>query len=718
MEFYERLKDKRGDDFELEKCIKDTVSKLKSVGTGRNHPGMLLGKIQSGKTRGFLGVIALAFDEGFDVAIVLTKGTKTLAKQTVERISNDFEEFRQEDKIEVYDIMSVPALSTWEVEQHKIVFVVKKEARNLQRLMKLLCDTQPLLKSRRVLIVDDEADFASVRFTKKKGKADVEQGKIAEQLDDLRRTLINSSYLQVTATPYSLYLQPEKYSPTAGSNFTYEPKRPAFTELLPIHSAYVGGDHYFGEHTEDDPEFYLWFPVDDSEISALKKEDRRRIRADEILTTPRVEALRHAIVAFIVGAIVRRNQQTRLNDRPKKYAMIVHVETARSSHAWQQIVVEEIIEALKVAIKTDEKILDTVLDDAIDDLEKSVLAGNLTMPDRNIVRQEFIDALHKGGVVVEKVNSDNDVMALLDENAELKLRTPYNIFIGGQILDRGITIPNLISFYYGRSPKRMQQDTVLQHSRMYGARPKDDLAVTRFFTTPANYQALSNIHQFDSALRYAFEVKAHDRGVAFVHRDAKKRIVPCSPSKILLSNIRGIKPGGRWVPIGFQSLPKTRIQNTIAALDALILKTEVSESEVRSIELSNAIEIIDKIESTLIFEEVGYGFDWNSFRAAIEYFSKIAAPKSESGNVFILSAVDRSIARVRAGGRFSNAPDTKQQAATVQHAAQNLPALVLLRQNGDRDGGWAGYPFWWPVLIAPQNTHASIFAANVADDEE
>ena len=716
MDFYQRLKSKRGDDEALEKCIRDCVQSLKTIGTERNHPGMLLGKIQSGKTRGFLGVIALAFDEGFDVAIVLTKGTKTLAKQTVERISSDFEEFRKEDAIEVYDIMSVPALSTWEVEEHKLVFVVKKEYRNLERLMKLFRETQPLLLKKKTLIVDDEADFASIRFAKKKGKDEIEQGRIAEQLDDLRRTLSDSAFLQVTATPYSLYLQPEGYTAAPDKNFTYEPKRPAFTELLPIHAAYVGGDHYFGEHSEEDPEYYLWYPVDDNELAALKKEDRRRVKTDEILTTPRVEALRHGVVSFLVGAIIRRYQQTQANNRPKKYAMIVHVETARASHSWQQTVVEEIIEAIKQAITTKEPVLDSLLDDALSDLEKSVAAGGLTPPDRDFVKQHLVDALMKGGVVIEKVNSDNDVMALLDEKAELKLRTPYNIFIGGQILDRGITIPNLISFYYGRSPKRMQQDTVLQHSRMYGARPKDDLTVTRFYTTSANYKALSDIHQFDSALRYAFEVGAHDRGVAFVHKDSTNRVVPCAPSKILLSNIRGVKPGGRWLPIGFQSRPKSYIRGIVEQLDALILNGHTSETDVRRIGLNSTIEIVDLIEKTMKFEEDGYDFDWNSYRAAIEYYSKIIAPRPEAGNVYLLAATDRSIVRQREGGRFSNAPDTKQQASLVQTAALNLPAIVLLRQNGEKEQGWGGYPFWWPVLFAPLNSNASVFASSVLDD--
>ncbi len=70
--------------------------------------------------------------------------------------------------------------------------------------------------------------------------------------------------------------------------------------------------------------------------------------------------------------------------------------------------------------------------------------------------------------MVTKVNSEEDVMNLLDDQGQLKLRTPLNIFIGGQILDRGITVANLIGFFYGRSPKKFQQDTVLQHSRMFG----------------------------------------------------------------------------------------------------------------------------------------------------------------------------------------------------------------------------------------------------------
>lgn len=67
---------------------------------------MLHGKIQSGKTRAFVGVIARAFDRGFDIAIVFTKGTKTLSAQTVVRLGSDLREFIDEDEILVFDRLS------------------------------------------------------------------------------------------------------------------------------------------------------------------------------------------------------------------------------------------------------------------------------------------------------------------------------------------------------------------------------------------------------------------------------------------------------------------------------------------------------------------------------------------------------------------------------------------------------------------------------------
>jgi len=57
--FYQTIIQARNDSQELQQCIQETIHKLRSAQTEVDRPGMLLGKIQSGKTRAFIGIIAL-----------------------------------------------------------------------------------------------------------------------------------------------------------------------------------------------------------------------------------------------------------------------------------------------------------------------------------------------------------------------------------------------------------------------------------------------------------------------------------------------------------------------------------------------------------------------------------------------------------------------------------------------------------------------------------
>ena len=276
--FYNSLTSKREDDQALKLCIEETVSNLLTSDTSLKKPGILLGKIQSGKTKAFLGVIALAFDSGYDITIILTKGTKALAEQTLKRLHEDFGSFEDDSKVQVHDIMYFPKnLVPYELSQ-KLIIVAKKETNNLKRVLAALTETYPDLKNKKVLIVDDEADFASISFHKEKDSGIIEQGKIAKQIDEIRTRVEQSDFLQVTATPYSLYLQPGIEDCKDG---LFPPKRPAFTVLLPIHKDYVGGDYYFVEsENKDSPASYVYEEVSIEELEALKasktkKSDRR-----------------------------------------------------------------------------------------------------------------------------------------------------------------------------------------------------------------------------------------------------------------------------------------------------------------------------------------------------------------------------------------------------------------------------------------------------------
>jgi hypothetical protein len=602
------------------------------------------------------------------------------------------------------------------MQEQKLIVVAKKEHNNMRRLIDLFTKSHPELRGKRVLVVDDEADFASIRFAKKKGTDEIDQGKIANQMDELRRELTRPSFFQVTATPYALYLQPDEYEAPTGANLTFEPKRPAFTKIVPVHEAYVGGDQYFGDHDEGVPEFYLWHAVEQDELDALKKEDKRRFSIDDVLTTPKVKALRSALANFVTAGAIRRLQQKADGQRPKHYAMIVHVETARSAHAWQHRVTQAILDRMKEAIIKKDPIADKLIDAAVADLRRSVEAEGLSVPDRDSLIKEIREAFQKGAVATEKVNSDNAVEALLDENAELKLRTPYNVFIGGQILDRGITVPNLLGFYYGRSPKKMQQDTVLQHARMYGARPRPDLAVTRFYTTASNHAALKRIHEFDSALRDAFMNGAQDRGVAFILKDITGRVSPCAPGKVLMSDLTPLRPGRAFLPVGFQTKSKTAIAKAVEKIDRLVPAAASNTDTPIKVSTDVAIQLIGLIQSTLEDSEVD-PFDWKAMRGAIEYYSRIAAPEVDRGNCWLLAATDRDIARIRQGGRFSNAPHTKQQEAIVSRMGDRLPFLMLFRQKGSSEKEWRDAPFWWPVLFPPLKSAPAIFAASAREQE-
>jgi hypothetical protein len=708
--FYDQLASKRGDPPELRAAVEKVVGQLQKEATSTKRPGILLGRVQSGKTRAYLGVIARAFDKGYDVAVILTKGTKSLAEQTLSRVKDDFVEFEAADQIAVFDIFSVPELTPYEL-THKLVFVVKKEDDNLRRLLDLFQRRFPELQNRSVLIIDDEADLASVSARRIGGVSTA--GIISRQIDKLRDSVTNSAFLQVTATPYSLYLQPEDEIVVNG-NSLFRPKRPAFTVILPTHSKYVGGDEYFEKSSDaDSPAFYFFREVPMQERDALKKEDRRRLQIDRVLSEKNAAVLRDAIVTFLVGGAIRRIQQRTSAQRPQKYSFLFHTEQSRTSHEWQQRVAVAIRDTLVDQAREDSPLFNELVRAAYVDLRRSIELEGVVLPSIEEVKTAVVDSLITGQLMITKVNSDNEIKKLLAADGQLKLRTPFNMFIGGQILDRGITISNLIAFYYGRNPNRFQQDTVLQHSRMYGARSTADLGVTRFYAPQHVYQIMRRIHEFDGALRGAFESGAHEQGVYFIQRDTSDRLIPCSPNKLLFSDVVSIRPGRRLVLSGFQTVSRSVGTKNLLALDNRITALAGSSEEPVLISVRDAVDLIELAYKNLEFDE-STDDDRQAHVVALEHLSRTCKNPTLKDKVWLLAAKERNVSRYREEGRFSNAPDTKQQKDLARTKAQDIPVLMLLRQNGDEEKGWRGLPFWWPVILTARSAATVIFATDEA----
>jgi hypothetical protein len=722
--FYSGFRAKRrGDDLvygpDERACIEPTVTRLLQIPTTARNPGVLLGLIQSGKTKTFLGAIALAFDNGYDVAVILTKPTTALARQTYRRVAKEFAEFIDADQAKVHDILELPErLTQFELNQ-KLIFVVKKQTDNLDRLKEALLITYPQLSQKRILVVDDEADNASIGYVNDKALG-IRLRTIADKIDDLRQHLPAASFLQVTATPYSLYLQPED-SPVRGLDLA--PVRPTFTQLVPVHQDYVGGRFYFEDSRDPtSPARFVFRPTSSDELKVLKQPDARRFKLHECLTSPKVAALRTALVTFVTGGCLRRIQDERAQRRPKRFAFLFHTEASKAAHTWQESVVVQFDEYLQAEARARSDLLHALVQASYDDIAQSVQAANQPLPAFDEVWNRVVSALTGGELMITKVNSEAQIASLLDDDGQLKLRTPLNIFIGGQILDRGVTIANLIGFYYGRDPQRFQQDTVLQHSRMYGFRPPEDCAVTRFYTAPHIYAAMRRMHEADTALRERILAAGDDQSVTFIELDDQGTIIPCSPAKILASNITTLRPHRRVLPVGFQTDFKIRLEGITKSIDTRVdsilgrLPAPGENPEPVDVSLEDAIDLLERVDPTFEQFEPGYEDRWSldEYRAILRHLSESSPNPHTRGRVFLLVRTGRNLSRTVSSGshaEFSDAPDTTRTEGDVaRRVATDLPVLMLIRQEGRAQQGWRDCPFWWPVVVTPENMRTTLFA--------
>lgn len=667
-------------------CIQEVVDELQNSATSFEHPGMLLGKIQSGKTNGFLGIIAESFDRGYDITLVLTKGTKPLAQQTVQRISAEFKSLIDNEEVIVFDIMNYSSLTRPD-KKKKIIIIAKKEIKNLERVEAFFIDNREM-QDKTILLVDDEADMASIRFAKKRATDEYEQGAIAQKMDSLRRIVPNISFLQVTATPYALYLQPEDYDPAL-----YLPKRPRFTKVLPTHSAYVGGDDYFGAHTANDYRNKLYIEVPHDEQNSLRVRYSSAVEIEDVWTTPNISTLRKAVFTFLLGATIRKMQDIATVPKPK-FSMIIHNDTQRASHKLQETTVKNIISAFETGLKNNSSETTALFNECFDDLAESVLLQSGTKISKTKTLNSFKLDIIEGDNIVQVVNSDAQVATLLDPiTAELKLRTLANIFIGGSLLDRGITIPALLSFFYGRNPAQMQADTVLQHSRMYGARPKPDLAVTRFFTSNNIHKRLKLINEADNKLRDTIE-NDQNASVIFIESDRRRGVIPCSPSKIAVSEVVTLGAVDYFSPTGFDTKPAN---SALSALNAKLLKYD--NGELTSIPIKDAIEIIDLAKRAFILDKQNT-FRWEALTDLINYFSK-------NGKIKLFVRTNRKVNR-RSADKSGKSIVGGKEIRDKLAVPRSEPALVIVRQE---PGDWSGLTqFWWPVLVTPTDSKTCLYA--------
>ncbi|MCQ2226503.1 MAG: Z1 domain-containing protein [Bacteroidales bacterium] len=725
----------------MKNCVENTVDALLQDCENATWPVLLLGKIQCGKTNTFEQIIALAFDRGIDVCIVMTKGTKTLATQTQQRFDEDYACFKdrqiigQKGVVKTFDVLDnfkKNGLQESICNKAKIVIVCKKEKTNLDHLKSLFTTKSPYLKKKKVLVVDDEADFASCNFRSVRGVKSM--AKITKQISEFLQIPTYCRFLQVTATPYALYLQPDGYI-TLDNDSNISPKfKPRHTELVPVHSKYIGGEQYFVESENPESMYsHLFVPVEPKCIEVMGKRNARY--TNNGIASMNIQGLTRSIICYFMAAAIRSIQEEK-KGKECYTSCLIHLDTGKNAHEWQDDLIDRVINDIRTWIlskTTGQEVVDLRLADMMvqtyNDFAESNKKGcvegliDVKMPSIDAIKERMSRIFSTNDYRVQIVNSDNDVASCLNEKGQLELTATANIFIGGSILDRGITIDNMLCFFYGRDPKNFQMDTVLQHARMYGSRSKEDMAVMRFHTTRFIYDILKKINEIDEELRLQLMQMKHDDDEQgnfkpeFIGYDS--HIKPCASQKIKLTNVALIKPHKRILPIGFQTGPKTSISKTIATIDDMIKNYNgFVKDSFFDMDVDTAKNIIRKIRSTYIYEDtkvctynVGMEWDENEMLAAIDY--SIQGDTKEK-KVIVHYVDNRNMGRIRENGNYIDAPDDgRTDTAPSRQVASDYPVLMLIRQNGkDGETGWRDTPFYWPVLIVPERIGKSMYALN------
>lgn len=638
--------------------------------------------------------------------------------------------------ISVWDILDLykrGGLSDYQLNDpaNKFIIVVKKENTNLKDLNELF-EQSELMRSKKVLVCDDEADFASRNYYQRKGKIDLMR--IAEHIENFIKLPHFCRYLQITATPYSLYLQPDGTVQLREGDEA-SPWLPRYTGLVPIHAKYIGGKQYY-EDSQDEKSMYscLFQSVDPQCMEILS--NRNEWYLDSNVHSANLGPLNYAVVSYLFAAAIRTIQKKKKSNERYFSSCLIHCEIAKQNHQWQAEIITGIIESIKHAFldkgNADLHILD-LESDAYESFKHSNQLGNKeglideNFPSFGEVEAEVKRILQYNDYTINVVNSEEPgrVATMLNDKGQLRLEQSLNFFIGGSILDRGITIDNMLCFFYGRDPKKFQMDTVLQHARMYGAREKADMACTRFFTTDEIYDVLKTMNEFDEYLYQYLKantdtVQTDDFTSIVIGYD--KRVKPTAQNKYTPANTKVLKPGQRILPIGFQTGDAQTIGNTIKKIDKLIASCEgfkdvTEDNPFFMMDYATAAEIVKLASSALLYgeeyENMERQWDQNEMLTALDHCTF-----DTDGLIYCLYRKNRNASRERDHSRqnktrWIDAPDDgRTDLPMSREKAVDRPVLMLLRQNGDVAQGWRGTPFYWPLLLLPQNMQSGIFTVN------
>lgn len=434
--------------------------------------GLVYGRIQSGKTRAMIISAALAFDNKFQVIVVITSNNNRLVEQT----HRDFQSGLP-GSIRVYSKAHFKqetgqAKQILESGNGGVVIIAQKARTRLDQAIDFLKNIGA--KEYSAIIFDDEGDQATLDTNVLKRSTRnplIPPSRIHQLIHDpgihsLREALPRHVFVSVTGTPSGIVLQ----------NIDNK-SRPSFIELLEPGKNYVGGETFFSEANPEKNK--LVSLIDENERVELLEGDRGELP----------EGLKSAIRFFLLAAATAAKKGWPEDD--KGYKFLCHPSVKIKEHEKVAELVRKYLVDLTGAFTNNQHHLYNDLKASYESVKKQVS----DIPPLDSLLATISRYFNSREVLILNTNTTGD---------ELNYSKYFNFLIGGNTLGRGLVIKNLLTTYYVRESKITQMDTMYQHARMFGYR-KSTLPYTRVFLPPQLYEKFRQIYISDEELRKFIE---------------------------------------------------------------------------------------------------------------------------------------------------------------------------------------------------------------------
>jgi len=497
------------------KILCDCVPSEVPESTNLNNTILVFGYVQSGKTLSFEMVTALARDNEYKLVIIIAGRTNILLNQTTKRMKEDldiratngnfkiFKNIGNNDEQQIINATINPLKPT-------IIITVLKHQKYLNNLAELFSKfkIRSNFLNKGVLIIDDESDQASLNtMAKANAKSPIDEptkfSAIYEGIKNLRDSFLVHSYIQYTATPQANLL------------IDYlDLLSPSSIHVLTPGAGYTGGSTFFRDCYIDDSKllyqhmvthwdnttgekllFVRQIPRGKPDIDGKYPDDEvYHPSANDLASPP--PSLKEALRQFLIGATV-----TIKLDKTEEYvSMLVHPTNIVKSHKKFKLWISSIIEQWQsdyMAVLPNS----SLTNDFKEKLEKSLndycITNSTNIPFNELWVNLFdIITNYKIHLVT------GDEIDLTDEDWVEHL---CHILIGGNKLDRGFTVKNLICTYMPRYSKdKSNADTIQQRCRFFGYK-KDYLKSCRVFLPENSINEYADYVEDEEMLRTYFK---------------------------------------------------------------------------------------------------------------------------------------------------------------------------------------------------------------------